>query len=237
MSKYKIAGVIIDINTKYSFSTKLMRDYEYVGDEEPAFTINTTEEMIEYEKKFSEEFSDAYCETVAVLRCVCMEILKNYDGFFFHCSSLEIDGKGFLFTAPSGTGKSTHTRLWREYFGDKVTMINDDKPIIKRENGEFFIYGTPWQGKDNIGNNVRVPISAICVLRQGKENKIEKITPIKALALLMDQTERPKDKKSMENLLSLLDGLLSKTPVYIMDCTISQEAVIIAYKAMTSQNI
>lgn len=234
MGKYKIADLIIEVNPKYSNTHRLMKNYEYLGEEEPAITVNVTDEMIAYEKSISkEDFSDTYHEFLAVLRYICLDILKNYKGFFFHCSSLELDGKAYLFTAPSGTGKSTHTSLWREYFGDRVTMINDDKPIIRLVDNEFFIYGTPWQGKSNIGNNIKAPVHAVCVLRQGKENKIEKLNPIEALQLFFDQTERPKDKESMENLLDLFSVFLNKIPVYIMDCTISDEAVVTAYREMS----
>ncbi len=234
MGKYKIADLIIEVNPKYLHSEKLMKNYEYSGAEKPVFTVNVTDEMIAYEGSISEQdYPDFYYDFLAILRCICLNILKNFNGFFFHCSSLELDGKAYLFTAHSGTGKSTHTRLWREYFGDKVTMINDDKPIIRLINGRFYIYGTPWQGKENIGNNVKVPVHAVCFLRQGKDNKIKKLTPIEALPLFFDQTERPKDKKSMENLLDLFNLFLKEIPIYMMDCTISEDAVITAYKEMS----
>ena len=82
---------------------------------------------------------------------ICKKILGDYDGFFFHSSALALDGEGYLFTALSGTGKSTHTRNWRKLFGERVTMINDDKPIIRRIDGRFFVCGTPWMGKSDIG--------------------------------------------------------------------------------------
>lgn len=236
MGKYKIADLIIEVNPKYSNTQRLMKDYEYSGEEEPVITVNVTDEMIAYERSVStEEFPDIYHEILAVLRYICLDILKNYNGFFFHCSSLELEGKAYLFTAPSGTGKSTHAGLWRKHFGDRVTMINDDKPIIRLIENEFFVYGTPWQGKSNIGNNIKAPVQAVCVLRQGKENKIKKLDTLEALQLFFDQTERPKDKKSMENLLDLFSVFLSKIPVYIMDCTISEEAVITAYEQMSKK--
>lgn len=235
MGKYKIADLIIQINTTDPYSLKLMKDYEYKGEEKAEFSVSVTEEMLKYEKKLAEENSYAYCESTAILRCICNKVLESYDGFFFHCSCLEMDGKAYIFTAPSGTGKSTHARLWREYFGEKVTMINDDKPIVRRENGKFYIYGTPWQGKSNIGNNVKVPVYAICVLHQGKENKVKRINLIEALSFFMDQTERPKSRKSMENLLELFDDLLNQIPVYLMECNISYDAVLTAYNAMKNE--
>ncbi len=233
MSRYLIADLVIDIKTKYGFTPKIMADYAYCGKCKTDFSVIVTDSMINAEKEISNAvYSDDYCETLAVLRSICREILSSYDGFLLHCSSLVMDGRGYIFTAPSGTGKSTHSRLWRERFGSRVKMINDDKPFLRRENGRFFIYGSPWQGKENIGNNIKAPVSAICVLKQGKENKIAPLEPVKALCELMNQTELPKDRRSMENLLDLFDGLLKIVPVYTMECTISQEAAEIAYNAM-----
>ena len=233
MNKYKIADVIVEVTNHSQFSQKIMADYEYKGNQPADLTITVTDDMIEYEKiHCNEVFHYHYYETTAICRSVCMEVLKNHQGFFFHCSSLEYDNKAFLFTAPSGTGKSTHAKLWQQHFGSKVTMINDDKPIIKRENGKFYIYGTPWQGKSNIGNNIKVPVHAICILSQGKENVIEKIDPITALTYFMEQTERPKDKESMEKLMDLLGDFIIQIPVYKMSCNISEEAVTTAFNAM-----
>ncbi len=233
MNKYKIADLVIEVSNHSNLSKKIMADYLYNGNQPTNIKVAVTKEMIDYEKQLTiDNFSDDYFETTAICRSVCMEILKNHQGFFFHCSSLMYDNKAFLFTAPSGTGKSTHAKLWQNHFGDKVTMINDDKPIIKRENGKFYIYGTPWQGKSNIGNNIKVPVHAVCILSQGNENIIEKVNPLTALTFFMDQTERPKDKKSMENLMDLLVDFLNQIPVYKMSCNISDQAVITAFNAM-----
>lgn len=233
MNKYKIADLIIQVSNHSKKSEKLMADYLYSGDLPADFSVTVTKDMIDYEKQLIEEnFCDDYYETTAICRSVCMEILKNHQGFFFHCSSLMYDNKAFLFTAPSGTGKSTHARLWQQHFGNKVTMINDDKPIIKRENGKFYVYGTPWQGKSNIGNNIKAPVHAVCILSQGKENIIEKVNPLTALTFFMDQTERPKDKKSMENLVDLLGDFIMQIPVYKMSCNISDDAVTTAFNTM-----
>lgn len=233
MNIYRIAGIPIAVHAKYSFTRQLMQDYLEPDETVPEFTIAVTDEMLDYERETAKEvFPDYYYENTAVLRAVCQKILASYSGFFLHCSCLEMDGKAYIFTAPSGTGKSTHTALWRRYFKDKVTMINDDKPIVRLENGIFYIYGTPWQGKSNIGNNIKVPVHAVCVLKQDTTNHIEKLSAVQALPMLMNQTVRPKDMHSMENLLELLDLFLRQVPVYLMGCTISDEAVRTAYHAM-----
>ncbi len=235
MCRYLIADLVIDIKTEYEFSRKLMRGYLYRGDRPDDFTVRITPDMIDYERRVSPgDYASEYLETVAVLRAVCMEILRKHSGFFFHCSSFKFEDKGYLFTAPSGTGKSTHTRLWREHFGDRVTMINDDKPIIRLEHGRFYIYGTPWQGKENQGNNIKSTVDAVCILARGKQNKVRRVAPLEAFKAFIDQTERPNDRQTMEKLVDMLGKMAETVPVYYMECTPDDGAVAAAYNAIVA---
>ena len=97
----------------------------------------------------------------------------SYDTILFHGSVIAVDGIGYLFTAKSGTGKSTHTRLWREYFGDRAAMVNDDKPLLKITDSSVIAYGTPYNGKHRLGTNISVPLKAICILTRAADNHIE----------------------------------------------------------------
>ena len=87
-----------------------------------------------------------------------------YDTILFHGSAVAVDGIGYLFTAKSGTGKSTHTRLWRELFGERAVMLNDDKPLIKVSENGIIVYGTPWDGKHRLSTNTFVPLKGICFM-------------------------------------------------------------------------
>ena len=131
MARYKIADVVIDGEFLYKYTAKLCENYLYNGDEKTELVIKTVQADIDAEKKLegAEEFPDAYLESLAVFRKLCVYVLSEKQGLVFHCSALAVDGKAYLFTAPSGTGKSTHARLWREVYKDKVVMVNDDKPI------------------------------------------------------------------------------------------------------------
>lgn len=158
--------------------------------------------------------------------------LISFDGFCLHASAVGLEGKAVLFSGPCGTGKSTHARLWREVFGRNkaVVVINDDKPALRLYNGTFYVYGTPWSGKSHLHANIKMPLQAIVFLKQAKENKIRRLTNKEAVQMLVYQSLRPdRDTEKMEKLLSLLDRLLARTPVYQLDCTVSHEAVKIAY--------
>ena len=97
-----------------------------------------------------------------------------------------------LFSAPCGTGKSTHTRLWTEYFGkERAVIINDDKPAIQLINDVFYVYGTPWSGKNNIHSNIKVPLQAIVFIEQSINNNVDTLSSREAVKLLMNQSLRP----------------------------------------------
>ena len=129
MHRYKIADVVFDAELIYKYTPALCKNYEYSGEEKPAFTAIMTQDDIAYEKALAPEFPEAYLESLALFRKLCDYTLSEVDGIIFHSSAIMVDGEAYLFTAPSGTGKSTHTRLWRELLGDRAVMINDDKAL------------------------------------------------------------------------------------------------------------
>ena len=148
-----------------------------------------------------------------------------------------VDGNAYLFTAPSGTGKSTHTRLWREMLGDKAVMINDDKPMIRFIDGDFYVYGTPWNGKHNLDTNTRAKVKAICKISQSKENSIRRANSAEMLLTILNQTIRPTETVGMDKLLNLIEKLLTSVDLYCLGCNISREAAELSYKTMSGEQL
>lgn len=234
MTIYKIAGMNIAVSPRYDYTREYLSEYE-TDEKEYELAVTVTDEMIAYEQSLNvaihgDQLADALCEAVAILRVICVYIIDK-GGFFLHCSCLKFEDKAIIFTAPSGTGKSTHARLWREYFGEKVEMINDDKPIVRDQGGRFIIYGTPWNGKHRIGSNISAPIGAVFFLEQAKENKTERIDSVTALTLLLQQTVIPETKGALQNLLDMLTRIIETVPMYKLYCDISYEAVEAAFQA------
>lgn len=159
--------------------------------------------------------------------------LLDYNGFCLHSSAVALENKAVLFSAPCGTGKSTHTGLWRKYFGeDKAIIINDDKPAIRLMGDTFCVYGTPWSGKSDLNTNVKVPLQAIVFLEQAPENHIKRLSNKEAVRWLYYQSLRPIGPRAEEktsNLLNLLDKIVCQIPIYKMGCTISEKAVELSY--------
>ncbi len=228
---YRIAGVYFKINCRGDFTRKMCADYEAEEFRNPAFEISVSEEEIDREGISEDEKHREYLESLAIYRKLCEKML-DYDAFLFHCSAVEVEGRAYLFAAKSGTGKSTHTRMWREYFGDKAVMINDDKPLIQVRKDGIFVCGTPWNGKHRLDTNKIVPIQGICLLERGSENHIEKVSALEAYPGLYRQTYRPSEREKMVKTLSLLRALTERVPMYRMQCTISQDAAVMAWNAM-----
>lgn len=228
---YSICDFIVEYTPRYPRLTERSEKY-LVNDKDVKvdFSLEITEaEIDDHISKF--DVSRDLAEYVLAGAKFYEEIIPR-GAFFLHSAALSVDGYGFAFTGPCGAGKSTHATLWRKFFGSEVISVNDDKPAIRIFDGVPFICGTPFSGKYDINTNVKVPLCGISILSQTPENKIERISPSKAIPVLMEQTLRPKDPIKMLQLMSLLDETLMKVPVYCLGCNISLDAVKLSYNTM-----
>ena len=170
-----------------------------------------------------------YMESGRQFQC---RLLHN-NGLYLHASAVEKDGKAYLFSAPSGTGKSTHTRLWRQVFGSRAVMVNDDKPFLKLTEAGIFACGSPWSGKHGLDTNMTVPLQGICILERGKENRIERISVSEALPMLLHQSYCPLDPKKRVCFENLVKQLAEKTPLWRMYCNMDPAAAEVSHSAMS----
>lgn len=224
----KMAEYVFQVDNRYAYVEQLCRDY--LTSEPAQIYISVSEEEILQENRDGGNWSEGYLEALAIYRKIC-ELVLEEDIILFHCSALEIDGKAYLFTAPSGTGKSTHTRLWRETFGDRVTMINDDKPLLKISDKEICAFGTPYGGKDGLQTNTQAPVAGIVILHQSSVNTMVRLTAEEAYPVLLNQTYRRNDMQGMIKTMDLVHTLC-RLPVYSLGCTISKEAAMLACKTL-----
>jgi len=240
---YKIAGCNIKICSIHNDVHFLCRNYR--SEDNADFTVVTTQGDIDLERKYSEEediklgtsirnYTDGYLETLAVYRKIA-DTMLNYDTILFHGSCVAVDGEGYLFTAKSGTGKSTHTRLWRELFGKRAVMVNDDKPLIRITDTGARVFGTPWNGKHALGENITVPLRAICVLERDAENHICKVEKRSIYPLLVQQTHRSSNGGAVLKMLTLLDTMTEKVGLYKLGCNMEMDAAKVAYEGMAEK--
>lgn len=236
---YRMADLNIEIDSIYKYVHLFCSDYRFAG--LPTLTVHTAQNDIEMERKLSAredersgrkqiEYPDYYLESVAAYRQIA-ELLPAYDGFVFHGSAIAVARKGYIFTAKSGMGKSTHTGLWLRMLGRKARIVNDDKPIVRMKRGRAFVYGTPWSGAEQLNTNASVPLKAICVLERADRNTIREITKSEALPMLIQQAYRPSNPAMMENTLALLDRL--DVRLYRLGCNMDISAAELSYNTMS----
>ena len=237
---YKIAGKVIEITSLYGDVHEYCREYRC--DEAPDFSVVTAQADIDNERETDKRSAEAearaayvaadgYLEQLAVYRRIA-EKMVDYDTFLFHGSCVAVDGEGYLFTASSGTGKSTHTRLWRELLGERAVMVNDDKPLIKVGADGAVIYGTPYNGKHRLGSNIGVPLKAVCLLERAKENSICEVTASDAYPMLVQQMYRPREPMQLAKSMGLLDRLIKSVKLYRLGCNMDISAAKTAYEGM-----
>ncbi len=227
---YRIGGQTIRIVSLYEEVHRLCRDYR--ADGEPDFTVETSQTDLDYERTRAEyDWPDAYLETLAVYRRIAEEMPER-DTILMHGSAVALDGQAYLFTAKSGTGKSTHAKLWLDVFGERAVIVNDDKPLVRIADGGATVYGTPWNGKHRRGQNIAVPLKAVCILQRAKENHIERITVSQAYPMLVQQTYRPADPLRLAGTMALIDRLAAGTELYRLGCNMEREAAVVACRGM-----
>ena len=209
----------------------------FLTDSPPDFTITTSQQDIDYERGHSESgtHSDGWLEVTAVYRKIA-ERMPLYDAFLIHGSVLSVDGCAYMFTAPSGTGKSTHARLWREYLAGRVLMINDDKPLVHIHDRTAEAFGTPYCGKEGLNTRTSAPLKAICILERAEENHIHSITFREAYPDIFRQTYRPHNREALMRTLGLLDKLGGLVKVYRLGCNMSINAAELAYNTMKGED-
>lgn len=205
----------------------------------PDFKIQITEEDLVLEEMHTTELNcaPAYLETLSLLRKIS-NLLPNQRRFLIHGASISYENNAYLFTAPSGTGKSTHIRLWKKHLGDKIKIVNGDKPFVSLDQDSEgnilpLIYGTPWAGKEHWQRNCSEPLKGICFLQRGTSNMIQKMQPEECISMLLRQVYLPSDAVAVGRTLELIDLLVKQVPLYVLTCDMSEDAVRCSFQALT----
>ena len=239
----EIAGVVFSVQSMFLSTREYCRPY--LTDKQPVFSVEVCPEDLLFEQKMLDleadeeglkrrKFTDPFLERTAIQRKVA-DYLLSHDTLMVHGSTVAVDGKAYLFTGPCRTGKSTHTRLWRELFGQRAVMVNDDKPFLRITQSGVMAYGSPWSGKHGLANNICVPLQGICLLQRGSENKIWPIEAENASNTLYHQSHMSADATKMEMAQTLVDILAEKVPLWEMRCNKELDAAKVSYDAMHTE--
>ena len=225
----KIADLTVEVPTAYGMDVRC--EGYLTGSEEKA-------DIIIDERKYNLDFWTGVSLDEAVYLnsgWLFYASLLRFNGMMLHSSAVMLGGKAYLFSGPCGMGKSTHTRLYKEVFGERACIFNDDKPAIRKIDGVWYAYGTPWSGKHGINVNVKVPLAGICFLQRGKENKIRRLSEVEGLSGVISQTTNNfKAEKSLDAMLAVAEQLVSDVPIFEMHCTPTSDAAILSYETMSA---
>lgn len=226
MALYRICDLIVDMALSGRAKTQA-EPYLTQTDAPADITISFSHEQMLRKVPQMTDFSMA--EYIGTGALFAVEVLR-FEGFQLHASAVQLEGKAYLFSAPPGTGKSTHTEKWCRLFGAEI--INDDKPVLRWVDNRWMVYGTPWSGKHDLSKPVGIPLGGIAFLERGEENTIRVMPSAEAVPAMIGQCLRLVHKGCMAKQLALIDKLLKETPVWLLTCRNDDEAAVVSCGAM-----
>lgn len=251
MSRMVVADLKIEADTGIVLFERKYSDI--IGDfKQKDIGFAVTKADVEYERLCMPKDRTIKFETTfrasALLRKLANRLPEN-NSFLLHSACFDVDGVGVAFAAQSGTGKTTQMLNWQKLLGDKLTIVNGDKPIIRffdkdfceqkgleiPEGTEFgipYAYGTPWNGKENLGCNMRTPLKHICFIERSETNFVTKIDKADAVERIMKQVYIPRDPEALEKTLQLVNRLINFCELWIIHCNMEPESAEIAYKTI-----
>lgn len=243
----ELSGIGFLVEARFDEAFRLCRGYLSDGPAEARIAATASDIDEERARGLPGDWSDGYLETLAVYRQIA-ELLPARDRMLVHGAAVAVAGRAYLFCAPSGTGKTTHVRLWRERLGAAVAVVNGDKPIIHvppapagrpgSRDGlgpESIVFGTPWAGKEGWQRNMSAPLAGICFLGRAEPgaSRIRSLEPARALDRALRQVYLPADATAAARTLELLDALLGRAPLFELACDMSEDAVRCSFEGLT----
>lgn len=228
------ADIIFELENETCFVPQHVTEY-FSESNTPDISIAVTDNDIQEEKKYNDE-----AEGIKGLRYYAAyrkisSLLPQYNAFVLHSACFDVEGTGVAFAAHSGTGKTTHMNLWQKYLGDKMVVVNGDKPIVRFFDDEPetpYAYGTPWNGKERLGCNMRTKLQHICFIERSETNYVEPMNKQDVIDRIFNQVYMPKDPVAVVNTMQLIDRLLSCCKLWTIHCNMEDEAAKIAYNAI-----
>lgn len=232
---YKFANTNFEIESYFDYFSKFAK--EYVVNEKAEEVIKVSLDDIVLWKENHDDcegFELDYIETL-VIHSLVADKLSLENKFIIHGSSIYVDDKsnGYIFVAPSGTGKSTHVRLLKKVYKDRVNYVNDDKPFLLSSKDDFYVYGSPWNGKEHLGNNIKAQLKGVFVVSRSDTNKVSKLEPKIAINYLIKQLHIPLGIVEAGNATNCLIKLCESIPVYLLEVNMDEDAARVSFEVMS----
>lgn len=232
----QLAGINLSIVCKNHLLIQELKEFETTKKED--YKIAITEQRLEIERcllkhRFPfKNFNEEEVERNVLYRDI-PNLLIGEGVILIHGVLIEHNRKGYIFTGPSGVGKSTHASFWIELYPTNTQIINGDKVLLKLTNNGVVAYGSPWKGKERIGINKRVKLDSICYLQRGTDNIIKKEDwNAKSLSWLLEQTNLPGSELFVRQRMNWFKKAAHFISLYKIQCNQSKEAAIVASKCL-----
>ena len=234
-----LGGFMVRLNNYYNFTDKQCQDYECTIQSSKADIVLdvAVNEITEKRVMLQTDLSYAYLENM-IFHFKLAEWLPLHNAFVFHSAVFDVEGTGIALAAHSGTGKTTHMLLWQKLLGQKMTIVNGDKPIIRFFDDEPetpYAYGTPWNGKEHLGCNMRTPLKVIAFIERAEKNSCERISSSDAVNLIFNQVYMPKDPAAAAKTIELINRLISCCELWKISCNMELEAAEVAYNRIMEE--
>jgi len=228
---YKIADLIIEAQAD---ARTLERGEPYVYDGDSNIDISISPGTLEAYKSKDRSYSFEDYEYMSLGSNFYKKLL-DFNGIMLHSSAVVVDNKAYLFSAASGTGKSTHTNFWLELFGDRAFILNDDKPALRILDDGIYAYGTPWSGKNNISANKKVKVQAICIIKRDIVNSIRPMDSQNAFLRIYHSTVKKLSQEQALKSFQIINQIIKEIPIYELGCTPTIDAAILSYNYMSKR--
>jgi hypothetical protein len=230
--KIRVAELNIAVSCRSALTERICRPY-MISDARTDLRIFTTgADVARKQRELPIGLSDEQAECIALHEQLSLRLV-DHDAFVLHAALISYKGKGYAIVAPRGGGKTTHAKLWLSCFGDDARIINGDKPIVRLQKDGFTGYGTPWCGKEALGENAAVPLCGICFISKGEQDRVRRIYEREYLDLLIGNVVFPADRTSMDRGAKLLARLIRTVPAIAAECTMTEQAAKTVCRALT----
>ena len=237
----ELADVCVGVEALFGSTRDFCADY--LTDAVPTERVTITEADIaaEHERAARQDerdglsprtWSDTYLETLALYRKVAACFLPH-DTVVFHGTAVAVAGRAYLFTAPSGTGKTTHARYWLSQVPGAY-VLNGDKPLLRVDADDVRVFGTPWRGKERLGVRGNLPLAGLCLLERGEADAICRIDAHEALPELIRQTHCPSGADALVCVVGLVARLAQAVPLWRMQATLDEASAQVSYAGMAA---
>ena len=234
--KLLIAGLVTELEPKYDYTKRLAEPFIYEGDRPADISLKITDEYYDdLRRRAVPSASDGELENFAFSTLFNRRAIP-FKTMLVHSSAIVCDGKAYLFSADSGVGKSTHTRLWLKAFGDKVHILNDDKPVVRLDGEQVIVCGTPFDGGSGIAVGGNYPLGAIIFIERGERNFFRVPDNKEIIRRLYFQTAHMVSAQTADKMLGNFSLLLSMAKCYVFSCNTDISAAHTAYDFLISNN-